>query len=174
MAQMPLADHDNMVKALPSDRAAPFRNTRSAPAIAALSIPNAYRPKAADEYVTVDGVAVTDDVSRFYFPTIGTSVSWREIHSAAGCAQPPRGLDFHRQYAWKPARCQRITVSGLTIARASSMPGAHGYNPAKYQMVHAVKSASSAISAVLAQGLPIRGRPGTSSEHGCPEIVAGL
>ena len=34
-------------------------------------IPNAHRPKAADEDVTVDGVAVTNDVSRRYFPTIG-------------------------------------------------------------------------------------------------------
>ena len=34
-------------------------------------IPNAHRPKAADEDVAVDGVAVTNDVSRRYFPTIG-------------------------------------------------------------------------------------------------------
>jgi putative ABC transport system substrate-binding protein len=31
---------------------------------------------------------------------------------------------FQRQYARKPARCQRITVSGLTIFKASSTPGA--------------------------------------------------
>src|ERR1700692_2948426 len=40
------------------------------------------------------------------------------------------GLDFQRQYARKPARCQRITVSGLTIFKASSAPGANRYNPA--------------------------------------------
>src|ERR1700737_3597399 len=34
-------------------------------------IPNAQPPKAADEDVPVDRVAVTDDVSRLYFPTIG-------------------------------------------------------------------------------------------------------
>jgi hypothetical protein len=34
-------------------------------------IPNAHRPKAADNDVTVDGVAVTDDVSRRRFPTMG-------------------------------------------------------------------------------------------------------
>src|SRR5260370_31995696 len=34
-------------------------------------IPNAHRPKAADDDVAVDGVAVTNDVSRRYFPTIG-------------------------------------------------------------------------------------------------------
>src|SRR3984893_13127112 len=50
----------------------PFHNTRSATAIAPpWPIPNAHRPKAADEDVTVDGVAVTNDVSRRYFPAIG-------------------------------------------------------------------------------------------------------
>ena len=34
-------------------------------------MPNAHRPKAADEPVTVDGVAVTDDVSRRHFPATG-------------------------------------------------------------------------------------------------------
>jgi hypothetical protein len=42
--------------------------------------------------------------------------------------RPLRGLDFQRQYARKPARCQRITVSGLTIFKASSTPGASRYN----------------------------------------------
>ena len=44
--------------------------------------------------------------------------------------RPPRGLDFQRQYARKPARCQPITVSGLRIFRASSTPGAKRYSPA--------------------------------------------
>src|ERR1700704_1666572 len=44
--------------------------------------------------------------------------------------RPPRGLDFQRQYARKPARCQRITVSGLTIFKVSRTPGASPYNPA--------------------------------------------
>src|SRR5260221_2983689 len=44
--------------------------------------------------------------------------------------RPPRCLDFQRKYARKPARCQRITVSGLTIFKASSTPGANRYNPA--------------------------------------------
>src|ERR1700675_3978871 len=34
-------------------------------------IPTAHCPKAADEDITVDGVAVTDDLSRFYVPAIG-------------------------------------------------------------------------------------------------------
>src|SRR5258708_30104029 len=50
--------------------------------------------------------------------------------SSGDFGRPPRGLDFQRQYARKPARCQRITVSGLTIFKASSTPGANRYNPA--------------------------------------------
>jgi hypothetical protein len=73
MAEMPLAEHDNVVKTFPPDRTdrpftisvLPRRSRRGWP------IPNAHRPKAADEDVTVDGVAVTNDVSRCYFPTIG-------------------------------------------------------------------------------------------------------
>ena len=34
-----------------------------------------------------------------------------------------RGLDLQRQYALNPARCQRMTVSGLTTARASRRSG---------------------------------------------------
>jgi hypothetical protein len=73
MAKMPLAEHDNMVKTFPADRTdrpftisvLPRRSRRGRP------IPNAHCPKAADEDVTVDGVAVTDDVPRRYVPTIG-------------------------------------------------------------------------------------------------------
>jgi hypothetical protein len=83
---MPLAEHDNVVKTLPPDRTdrpftisvLPRRSRRGWP------IPNTHRPKAADEDVTVDGVAVTNDVSRCYVPTIGC-----EIHSAVGCAVTP-------------------------------------------------------------------------------------
>src|SRR5260370_27309609 len=73
MAKMPLAEHDNMVQAIASDRTdRPFtisilpRRSRCG-----WPIPNAHRPKAADEGVTVGGVAVTNDVSRRHFPTIG-------------------------------------------------------------------------------------------------------
>jgi hypothetical protein len=34
--------------------------------------------------------------------------------SSATFGLPPRGRDFHRQNKRKPARCQRMTVSGLT------------------------------------------------------------
>src|ERR1700692_184692 len=70
MAKMPLAEH-NVVKTFPPDRTdRPFtipvllRRSRGG-----WPIPNAHRPKAADEDVTVDGVAVTHDVSRRYLPT---------------------------------------------------------------------------------------------------------
>src|ERR1700688_1570343 len=73
MTKMPLAEHDNVVKTFPPDRTdrpftisvLPRRSRRGWP------IPNAHRPKAADEDVSVDGVPVTNDVSRRYFPTIG-------------------------------------------------------------------------------------------------------
>jgi hypothetical protein len=73
MAEMPLAEHDNVVKTFPPDRTdrpftisvLPRRSRRGWP------IPNAHRPKATDEDVTVDGVAVTNDVSRCCVPTIG-------------------------------------------------------------------------------------------------------
>src|SRR6202163_5136429 len=73
MAKMQLAQHDNVVKTFPPYRTdrpftmsvLPRRWRRGWP------IPNAHRPKAADEEVTVEGVAVTNDVSRRYFPTTG-------------------------------------------------------------------------------------------------------
>src|ERR1700757_3097145 len=73
MAKVPLPEPDNGVKTFPPDRTdrpftisvLPRRSRRGWP------IANAHRPKAADEDVTVDGVAVTNDVSRRHFPTIG-------------------------------------------------------------------------------------------------------
>src|ERR1700704_3177890 len=53
-------------------------------------IPNAHRPKAADEDVTVEGVAVTNDVSRRYFPTTGLGELARNpfSRSVRGHSQP--------------------------------------------------------------------------------------
>ena len=70
---MPLAEHNNVVNTFPPDRTdlpftisvLPRRSQRGWP------MPSAHRPKAADEDVSVDGVAVTNDVVRRYFPTIG-------------------------------------------------------------------------------------------------------
>jgi hypothetical protein len=92
MAKMPFAEHDNVVKTFPPDRTdrpfaisvLPRRSRRGWP------IPNAHRPKAADEDVTVDGVAVTNDVSRRYFPTIGLGELVRDPFSrwVRGHSQP--------------------------------------------------------------------------------------
>jgi hypothetical protein len=43
-------------------------------------------------------------------------ISRRISNGTAG--RPLRGRDFQRQYNLKPARCQRITVSGFTIVSA--------------------------------------------------------
>src|SRR5262245_32914116 len=40
--------------------------------------------------------------------------------------QPPLDRNFHLQKALNPCRCQRITVSGLTIATASTTLGRDG------------------------------------------------
>ena len=48
-------------------------------------------------------------------------ISWRISTVTAG--RPQRGFDFHRQYDLNPARCQRITVFGRTIASASYILG---------------------------------------------------
>jgi hypothetical protein len=50
--------------------------------------------------------------------------------SSGTVGRPPRCLDFQRQYDLKPARCQRITVSGFKIARAPRTLGAKRYSPA--------------------------------------------
>jgi hypothetical protein len=73
MAEMLLAEHDNVVKTFPPNRidrpftisVLPRRSRRG------WSITNAHRPKAADEDVTADASRSRDDVSRRYFPTIG-------------------------------------------------------------------------------------------------------
>src|ERR1700716_2235415 len=94
MAKMPLTEHDNVVKTFPPDRTdrpftisvLPRRSRRGWP------IPNAHRPKAADEDVTVDGVVVTNDVSRRYFPTIRLSAIWETalIMSRRYRRRPPK------------------------------------------------------------------------------------
>src|SRR5712664_3148210 len=49
--------------------------------------------------------------------------------SSGTVGRPPRRLDFQRQYNRNPARCQRITVSGFTIANASQTLGNNRYRP---------------------------------------------
>src|SRR6202171_6450607 len=73
----------------------------------------------------------TSLASRIEFPTMtaphnGSAtliwrISWRISTVTAG--RPQRCFDFHRQYDLNPPRCQRITVSGRTIARAPYILG---------------------------------------------------
>src|SRR5258708_39951517 len=80
MAGMPLADHNKVVQTFPLDRTdrpftisvLPRRSRRGWP------IPNAHRPQATDEDVTVNRVAVTNDVSRRHVPTIGLGELMRD------------------------------------------------------------------------------------------------
>jgi hypothetical protein len=107
MAKMPLAEHDNVVKTRPPDRTdrpftisvLPRRSRRGWP------IPNAYRPKAADEDVAVDRVAVTNDVSRRYFPAIGLGELVRNPFSRW---VPPR----------RSARNQALNQAGQRLPRS--------------------------------------------------------
>src|SRR5260221_5600567 len=102
MAKMPLAEPDNVVKTFPPDRTdrpftisvLPRRSRRSWP------IPNAHRPKAADEDVTVDGVAVVNDISRCYFPTISLGELARNPFSRCvrGHSQPQDFASIVMQY----------------------------------------------------------------------------
>src|SRR4029077_5615498 len=95
MAKMPLAEHDNVVETFPPDRTdrpftisiLPRRSRRGRP------IPNTHRPKAADEAVTVGGIAVTNDILRRDFPTIGLSELLRNPFSCwmRGYSQPQDG-----------------------------------------------------------------------------------
>jgi hypothetical protein len=49
--------------------------------------------------------------------------------SGRTCGRPPCPLDLRRQNDRNPARCQPITVSGRTMARASIVPGTGRYSP---------------------------------------------
>ena len=49
--------------------------------------------------------------------------------SSSTVGRPPRRPDFQRQYNRNPARCQRTTVPGFTIANASQTLGNNRYRP---------------------------------------------
>src|ERR1700737_3521301 len=59
-------------------------------------------------------------------------ISWRI--SAVTAGRPHRGLDFHRQYDLNPARCQRMTVSGRTIASAPYILGNSRQTPSNINL----------------------------------------
>jgi hypothetical protein len=54
--------------------------------------------------------------------------------------RPQRCRYFQRQYNLKPARCQRITVSGFTIVSALMVFGAKRYSPTKIRRSMALKA----------------------------------
>ena len=66
MAQMPLAKHDDMIKTFPSDRAdqplrmpiLPSRSWRGR------SVTNPHRAKTPFEYLAIDAVAISNEISR--------------------------------------------------------------------------------------------------------------
>ena len=55
---------------------------------------------------------------------IGEAHGADQLATSGTFGLPPRDRDLHRQNKRKPARCQRITVSGLTITRAFRTFGA--------------------------------------------------
>ena len=71
MAEMPLAEHNNVVKAFPSDRTdqpfsicvLPWGTRRCRP------VANAYRSKSADKDLTIGPVPVTNEIAGSLFPT---------------------------------------------------------------------------------------------------------
>src|SRR6266478_3965292 len=139
MAKMPLAEHDNVVKTFPPDRTdrsftisvLPRRSRRGWP------IPNAHRPKAADEDVTVDGVAVTNDVSRRYFPTSAGAKSIQPLgaqslpatgfggdRDAVAAARRAVGMRLSEPRTGRSTRCRRRDYEGMssTLGTAVAFP----------------------------------------------------
>src|ERR1700741_2116679 len=56
--------------------------------------------------------------------------------------RPQRCRDFQRQYNPRPARCQRITVSGFTLVSALTVFGTKRYRPNKDQAIHGAEAQS--------------------------------
>src|SRR6516165_8612322 len=54
--------------------------------------------------------------------------------------RPQRLRDFQRQYDLKPARCQRMTVSGFTIVNALMASGTKRYSPTKIRRSMTLKA----------------------------------
>src|SRR5215813_6620838 len=53
---------------------------------------------------------------------------------------PPRRRDLQRQNDRNPARCQRTTVSGRTMASASTIPGTRRYIPTNINLSSGLKA----------------------------------
>src|SRR6478736_1560202 len=87
MTQMPLAEHDHMVEALASDRAdqsfsiavLPRRSWRCR------SVANAHRANAPRKGLTVDTVAITNEVIRHRLPPAGLAALSRDPFAGWRC-----------------------------------------------------------------------------------------
>jgi hypothetical protein len=67
------------------------------------------------------GTMVIETVERaFEQLTVNSGSAPQRVFTLPIRGRPPRGRDFHLQYAAKPMQCQRTTVSGLTMVTASS------------------------------------------------------
>jgi hypothetical protein len=62
--------------------------------------------------------------------------------SSSTVGRPQRFRDFQRQYDLKPARCQRMTVSGFTIVSALMAFGTKRYSPTKIKAIHGTEGHS--------------------------------
>src|SRR5712692_3478006 len=157
MAKVPLAKHDDIVQAFPPDRAdqpfgisvLPRRSRRSRP------VTNAHRPKAANENITVDSVAVTDDVLRCCLPTIGLHQLACDPFSrwVRGCSQP-----------------HDLAATVLQYQQAIEQPERGGRN---HEQIHR----GDAVSMITQKGLPALRRWLPSSRHvfchgGLPDLDA--
>src|SRR5258705_10230044 len=126
VTKMSFAQNKDMINAFQPDRTdrpftisvLPRRSRRGWP------IPNAHRPTAADEDFTVDGVAVTNDVSRRYFPTIGLGELVRNPFSrwVRGHSQPQDLAAIVMQYQ-QPVE-SRNEIVGTTNRSIDAMPSA--------------------------------------------------
>lgn len=69
--------------------------------------------------------------------------AWTDLGNGESFANglPARRRDLQRQKVRKPARCQRITVSGSTMASASRMRGASRYRQTKNRRSKLLKTA---------------------------------
>src|SRR5258708_35800449 len=98
MAKVPLAEHNDMVKAVPADRTyeplrisvLPWRSWCDRP------IPNAHRSKPADKDLAIDQ-SRSRTRYRGAFCQPYASVSWRAIHLALGVAVTPSHKISRRQ-----------------------------------------------------------------------------
>src|SRR5258705_4721179 len=83
VAEVPLSEHNNVVKAFPSDRSdGPFGiSILPRGAWRRWSVANAHRSKSSDEDIAIGLIAIADQIVGSPFPAA--------IHSAVGCAVTP-------------------------------------------------------------------------------------